>query len=1038
MNDTAVAETSPVRGGRRRLWWWARAPLVVAGARLRAHPGRALLVTIGVAASTAMLVGVLGGSVIARDRAVQHAVAGLPESERSFRVDAFGLAPGQDYRAADRTARQALASLTPRAPLRAEFFRELRVGGELVQLSSLDEIGRFVRLRSGRLPRACRPARCEVLQLGTGGPGAWSAGPIHLVRVGTGDVPDRAVFGGSLEAVPGNNGERATLLLAAGANAFDRLPAFAGIYRSYSWVAPLDPRRVHAWQIGEILARESRAQAELGRYTDLYELSGPDTALLDARAKGRISAQRMVLIGGEGSTLLFGFAVVSAIGLRRGLANERRRLLQRGARRLQLWLALGAEVSALTVLGAAAGVAAGSLAVALVAGGVGTPGGVVLGHSLGTRLGVSLVVLAWLAATVAVLVVARMGESELRGRRLRPLDVAALGAGVAVALELARGGLNADALSSSSDSTLLLVLPGLSCFVAAVAAGRLLGPLMRVGERVTRRGPIALRLALLALARAPARTVATVSFLLVSLGLALFAASYRSTLEQGARDEAAFAVPLDFSLSEGSRLVLPLDAAPAARYERLAPGTLVYPVVRQLATVPGPGTSVLTPTVVGLPPGAVTHLHWRADFSSLSPVELARRLGADGAASLRGAPLPKGATAVSVRVRIRGVAVRLDLAAEDGDHRIVFVPLGERGRGDWQLTARLPQARQVVGLEFSLATAEQYGLSHREAEGVVASAPAGSMTLGPLTAGGRTLTDWRGWIARGGARLRDDHVSYAFTTGQTMLLRRPQATDGRPLRVVVSPEIARTAGPGGSLTLDFQDAQVPARIVGVARRFPDSEQQGEGFVIADESRLATALDSRLPGTGTPQELWLAVPKHAVGRVEGELRGPPFAALALDSRADIQRGLAGDPLARGIELALAAAAVVALLLAAVGFWLALVSDLRDERGELFDLEAQGVSPDTLRRQFRLRAVALVGLGTLGGAVLGLLLSRLVVALVRVSAATEVPQPPLRFEPAWAVAAGGLGMLVVAAAAAVELTTRRAFRGDAPARASWSLE
>jgi len=62
----------------------------------------------------------------------------------------------------------------------------------------------------------------------------------------------------------------------------------------------------------------------------------------------------------------------------------------------------------------------------------------------------------------------------------------------------------------------------------------------------------------------------------------------------------------------------------------------------------------------------------------------------------------------------------------------------------------------------------------------------------------------------------------------------------------------------------------------------------------------------------------------------------------------------------------------------------------------------------------------------------------VALVRVSAATEVPQPPLRFEPAWAVAAGGLGMLVVAAAAAVELTTRRAFRGDAPARASWSLE
>ena len=126
------------------------------------------------------------------------------------------------------------------------------------------------------------------------------------------------------------------------------------------------------------------------------------------------------------------------------------------------------------------------------------------------------------------------------------------------------------------------------------------------------------------------------------------------------------------------------------------------------------------------------------------------------------------------------------------------------------------------------------------------------------------------------------------------------------------------------------------------------------------------------------------------------------------------------------------------LAAVGFWLALVSELNDERGELFDLEAQGVSPDTLRMQFRLRAIVLVGLGALGGAALGLVLSRLVVSLVRISAATEAPEPPLRLESTWALAAAGLGVLVVVVAVVVELTTRRAFVGETPARPSGGFE
>jgi hypothetical protein len=1016
------------RAGRRRLRWRARAPLVVAAARLRGQRGRAVLVAAGIAASLAMLVGVEGGSLIARDRAVQRAVAALPASQQSFRVDAFGLAAGQSYAQADRTIRGTLASLTTRRPLRATFFRELRVAGDLVQLSSLDGLGRLARLRSGRLPRTCVPARCEVLELGTGGRATWDQQGIHLVRVGTGELRDRALYGDFLAPTPQLHRERVTTLVASGAAAFDRLPAFEGIYRSYSWIAPLDPNRLHVWQITQLLRRESRAQAQLARYTDAYALSGPDAALTDARAKGRISAQRMVLIGGEVSTLLFGFALVCAIGLRRGLAAERRRLLERGARRPQLWLAVGAEVSAMSVAGGLVGVVAGVALVAVVAGRAGLPAAAVLGHSLGSPLGVALVLVAWLAGTVAVLLAGRVRESARSGLRL--LDVAALGAAVAVGVGLARGGLNADTLAAGGDATLLLLLPGLVSFVAAVAAGRLIGPLMRAAERAARQGPTALRLALLALARAPSRTIATAAFLLVSVGLALFAASYRATLERSARDEAAFAVPLDYALSEGSQLVRPLDAAPLSRYRTI--GT-PYPVLRRSATVAGSGTSQLNPVLLGVPASALAHLHWRSDFSGLSPAELSRRIGADSPARLRTVRLT--GPSVSLRARVRGTPVRVTLAVADSRGRIRLVTLGERGAGATTLTARLPGGtRELVGLEVSLASAERFGYFHREAEVGATGAPAGSLELGPLRAGRRVLTHWRGWVTRGGGRLARGRLSYVFDQGQTILLRLPQPTDGRPLRVVVSPEIASAAGPGGTITLDLQDQRLPARIVGVATRFPDADQEGEGFVIADESRLATALDARLPGTGTPGELWLSGPPQA----ERALHRPPFAALDVASRRGIERSLAGDPLARGLELTLGVAALAALALAAIGLWLALVSELRDERGELFDLEAQGVSPDTLRTQFRLRTAILVALGALGGALLGLLLSRLVVTLVRVSAAAGAAQPPLRFEPAWLVTAAGLGALILAAALIVELTARRTFRGDSPDRAAWSLE
>ena len=104
------------------------------------------------------------------------------------------------------------------------------------------------------------------------------------------------------------------------------------------------------------------------------------------------------------------------------------------------------------------------------------------------------------------------------------------------------------------------------------------------------------------------------------------------------------------------------------------------------------------------------------------------------------------------------------------------------------------------------------------------------------------------------------------------------------------------------------------------------------------------------------------------------------------------------------------AVVGLVLAAVGLLLTVVGDLRDERGALFDLEAQGSTPAELRRHVLLRAAVVGGLGVAAGIGAGAIVGALVVAVVTVTAAAENALPPLALAFDWPLAAAALGALV----------------------------
>ena len=83
-------------------WRRSRPAIHVGVARLRGRPNRAVLVAVGVATAAGMLVGVLGGNLIAQSREVHRSIQQLPSQDRRFDVDVVGLPVQQNVERLDR------------------------------------------------------------------------------------------------------------------------------------------------------------------------------------------------------------------------------------------------------------------------------------------------------------------------------------------------------------------------------------------------------------------------------------------------------------------------------------------------------------------------------------------------------------------------------------------------------------------------------------------------------------------------------------------------------------------------------------------------------------------------------------------------------------------------------------------------------------------------------------------------------------------------------------------------------------------------
>ena len=978
METTAETRRARVREHVRRER--ALVPVRFALLRLRRRWPQTLVVALGIAVGAAVLALTAVGSASVQDRAVQRALGQLQPSDRAIQTVWSGV-PAQSslsFAQLDELARAQTRPILNKEPFRVEVFRQATWGGAFVNLGAVDGLSKWLTLTGGRLPTRCTPSDCELVQIG-GAPVAPKLPFLHVVG--------RATFiaGAPLQSYFGSGGEkRPPILLADGVTRFVKapLPDAALVARTYGWIVPVSPHAIHDWQLSTLNDRLDVAQSVLERKSDIFTVSGPTDTIASIRATSHVAAQRLLILGGDAAVLLLGFAVLASTRLRREHADVRRRLTWSGASRSQMLLVSGTEVVVVTAVASIVGWLAGTGAGALFARHLGSPGGLVVEHSIFTArsLWIGLALAAVTAMTM--LVALRADAIAFGGLRLTAADAAALGALAAVLLALARGKADTSSLSNSGTGVLLLLLPALVLFVLAVGAARLLTPLLRAIEWSARRATPSVRVALLSLARAPGEVALTVVFFVLSVGIAVFAFAYRATLVQGEHQQASFAVPAPFVLSEDlTRLVTIEQALPRGG------GT---PVLRDSGFVSG--TRGRDFTLLALPAHALPEVDgWRSDFSQTSLKDLARLLQPTGTPHLQTLFRLDAAPMQTFPFAITGDKVGVTVVVVNARGDFTNLLLGEYGAGQHRPTVRVPpEARggRVIAFRLTFPTIASYVAGHRSAET--------SLGVNDASTGTIRFADWPG------------AHRYVVNNAADAILRPREPTEGELVPVVVSPAIARAAGPSGIVPLHVENQVISGRIVATTRYFPSVDGD---LVVADLPTWLTAANTADPGIASASELWRATPP------------PPRLPLDVASQRAREHELSSDPLARGAVALLLVTAIVGLVLAAVGLLLTVLGDLRDERGALFDLSAQGSTPADLRRHVLVRTGTVGVVGLAAGLAAGAIVAALVVAVVTVSAGAENALPPLLLSFDWPLAAVALGALVVASAAAATATVRR---------------
>jgi hypothetical protein len=750
-------------------------------------------------------------------------------------------------------------------------------------------------------------------------------------------------------------------------------------------------------------------------------LSGLGTALVVARSQLAIGATILLVIAG--ATLALASMMLS--GQRQA---ETALLRSRGASRWQLTGSGLAEAGLLILPAVIAGPLLGGLLLPPLA----QHGP--LGRS-GLRLPVAFPASAWLAAAaVAVgcgvvialpwLQAARspVGERVQRGRRRALAAVSRAGADLALLLLAALAGWQlehyAAPVSTGLDGSIgvdpvLVSAPVLALTAGAVVLLRLLPLVVRLGDRAAARRRDMTAMAAWQISRRPLRQAGPVLLGVLAVATSVLAVAQWSSWQRSAQDQASFATGADVRVDLPPAAPLALGQVASVTRARGVTGST--PVIRSTIVLPTSGTATLL-ALDARSAGSVATI--RPDLTGGSPASMLNRLAPPGPTP--GAPIPG---------RPAELQITASLTAGSASQAVLFVQLTDAFGISYSQQVGL-LAASGAARTFTLVIAPghgaayplritgfslQYNMPTQTAPDAVLSIDSvrGAATMAghfgaPFAAappGGRmrfSTTAGSGQVnaspAVSTATVHGTTLSVGFDPGSGIV----PAQFGSPASSLPASLTVTAAGPAGPLPAAATSAFVAATgqgrgstfpisvdgtslrvsVVSVISGFPTIEGAG-GALVVDQARLQQAL-AAVGGQPQPVAEWWLSTDHAAA--PARLPG----GVAVTDRASLASSLLANPLAAAPQLAMLAIAAAAVILAAAGFAVAAATAGERSR-DIALLATLGATRRQLTRLLCLEQVVLGVPAAAAGLLLGVVLARLVVPAVTLTATGGHPEP-----------------------------------------------
>jgi hypothetical protein len=815
------------------------------------------------------------------------------------------------------------------------------------------------------------------------------------------------------------------LVTSPAAMAAGHVPVVAG-----AWAAVPDVPRLGA---GDLDALAGRLQSVLNRVNGMAGLqnqavatglpgllSGLGTALIVTRSELAIGAAILLVIAG--ATLALATVMLSS-----QRQAEAALLRSRGASRWQL-AGSGLAEAALLVLPA---VIAGPLLAGLLLPPLARHGP--LSRS-GLRLPLAFPAAAWLAAAAVaagcLVVIAlpwlRTAGSPVRERAQRGRR-GALGAATRAGADLgllAVAGLagwqlvhyNAPVSTGLSGSIgidpVLVSAPVLVLAAGAVILLRLLPLVVGLGDRAASRGrDMTAAVAAWQISRRPLRQAGPVLLAVLAVATSVLAVAQWSSWQRSAQDQASFAVGADERVDLPPQGPLPLGQVAALTQARGVTGST--PVVRSSVMLPSSATTTLL-ALDTRPAASVAAI--RPDLVGGSPRALLDRLSPPTAPP--GAPVPGRPARLEITARLHAVSVsqpvlfidvtdafgipyqlQAGLLPSNGAAATLIVPIAPGNKAAYPLritgfslqyimpTTGVPAAalsiesvRAAAGMTGGFGAPFPAALAGRKLAGSI-TAGAGEVTTQPAVTGtatrGTSLTvafqpGWGIYPAQAG--------SPPSTLPASVSVAAPGPSGPLPAAATSAFTAATGLRRGSSFPIQMGNTTVRLRIVSVVAGFPTVG--GSGAIVVDQGLLQQVLAAVGVQPTPVTEWWLRTAGSAPTRLPG--------GAALTDRASVAASLLANPLGLAPELAMLVIAAAAVILAAAGFTVA-AATAGERARDLALLAALGATRRQLTRLLCLEQAALGVPAAVAGLVLGVVLARLVVPAVTLTATGAHPQP-----------------------------------------------